>query len=69
MITIVREGTKRTAICPRCGALLRFDYEKDVNNFSTNILPGCYVGGKGDIICPQCNCEFETEFQLNYKYK
>ena len=53
MIEILKEGTKRTVICPNCGAELRYDVRKDVVETKYNEVFTNQRQTK--IVCPCCN--------------
>ena len=53
MVRIIKIGTKKKIRCPSCGALLRYDKNKDVQH---QTLHGCMdiIIDRYTIKCPQC---------------
>ena len=56
MVEIVKEGTRRKTKCPKCGALLRYEYEDRHSLRNNPTLP--YLNNY--ITCPQCKHEIKV---------
>ena len=62
MIKVIKPGFKKEVECPKCGAVLTYDEQEDVQTktqktFSAYIGPDLYISYKKYIICPQCKHE------------
>lgn len=56
MIKIIKEGTKRTVTCDKCGCLFSFE---DEDTKKVSMADGCceFIGYKVSVVCPQCKHE------------
>ena len=73
MINIIKPGYLKEAQCPKCGAILSYDenedvekgFSKELSNFSSEFFNRMYLY----IVCPQCGNKIILKEVEKKKYK